>query len=270
MNRNPQEEIEGIEEEAEAVYVTLPACTVEKVAAPPDQRFLCFSQYFLPIAVCWLILLVIMGLRIYFATLGQESAVSELMAANRNLTNLNDKLSVLENQITNLTAVNQELETERNNLRGPIQNISRAQCSIDEYGPNVNNVSERQCRPCQKGWELINSCCYLINGPPEEKTWEEAREHCRARSSDLVVIQTQDEQNVLRRYSRNRSWIGLRAEGGRWKWIDGSDLTQSYWIDEPSSAADGQCAVTTYLFRWRSASCAERNGWICKKKALSV
>ncbi|XP_039661852.1 CD209 antigen-like protein E isoform X5 [Perca fluviatilis] len=272
MNRNPQEEIEEIEEEAEAVYVTLPACTVEKVAAPPDQRFRCFSQYFLPITVCWLILLVIMGLRIYFATLSHESDVSELMAANRNLTNLNDKLSVLENQITNLTAVNQELETERNNLRRQIQNISRAQGSIDEYCPKENNVSERGCRDCQKDWELINSSCYLVNGPPDQKTWEEARKDCRARGSDLVVVDTRDEQNALRHHSRYGSWIGLRAEGGRWKWIDGSDLVESvtYWIDEPPPPTDGQCAVTTYIFSWTSVSCAERNGWICEKKPLSV
>ncbi|XP_028435639.1 C-type lectin domain family 17, member A-like [Perca flavescens] len=215
MNRNPQEEIEEIEEaEAAANYVSVPACTVEKVAARPDQRSLCFSQTFLPIAVCWLILLVIMGLRIYFT--------------NRIL---NDKLSVLENQVTDLTAVNQELETERNNSRGPIQNISRAQWSIDEYCPKLNN--ERQCRACQKGWTLFKSSCYLINDadPPEEKTWEEAREDCRSRSSDLVVVHDEDELDVL--IFNGWSWIGLRAEGGTWKWIDGSDLTESDWIPTP-------------------------------------
>ncbi|XP_035862394.1 C-type lectin domain family 12 member B-like isoform X2 [Sander lucioperca] len=211
MNRNPQEEIEEMEEEAAANYVIAPACTVEKVAARPDQRFLCFSQYFLPIAVCWLILLVIMGLRIYFATLSHGSDVSEPMAANCNLTNLNDKLRVLENQITDLTAVN--------------QNISRAQWSIDEYCPKVNN--ERQCRACQKGWRLFQSSCYLINDA-DQKTWEEAREDCRGRSSDLAVIHDEDDEDELRyfRQSIYWYWIGLRAEGGRWKWINGSDLTE--------------------------------------------
>ncbi|XP_039662101.1 C-type lectin domain family 10 member A-like [Perca fluviatilis] len=229
MNRNPQEENEDIEEAAN--YVNVSACTVEKMAARPDQRFLCFSQYFPPIAVCWLILLVIMGLRIHFT--------------NRNL---NDKFSVLENPIIDLTAVNQELETrnqelktERNKLRGQIQNISRAQWSIDEYCPKVNN--ERRCRDCQESWRfVIKSSCYVINDvyPPDQKTWEEAREDCRARGSDLVVVDDEDEKNALRRYSRYGSWIGLRAEGGRWKWIDGSDLTESvtYWIDEPPPPTD--------------------------------
>ncbi|XP_039660881.1 C-type lectin domain family 12 member B-like [Perca fluviatilis] len=163
----------------------------------PDKRFRCFSQYFLPIAVCWLILLVIMGLRIYFATLSHESDVSELMSANRNLTNLNDKLSVLENQITDLTAVKQELETERNNLTGQIQNmetnwntlnITQTQWCINEYGPNVNNVSERRCRECQKDWELFQSSCYLINDPPDRKTREDAQDDCRAEHTFLNTL----------------------------------------------------------------------------------
>ncbi|XP_035861819.1 C-type lectin domain family 4 member A-like [Sander lucioperca] len=117
------------------------------------------------------------------------------------------------------------------------------------------------------------SSCYLINDPSEEKTWEEAREDCRGRSSDLVVVQSQSEQNVLSFYSGY--WIGLRAEGGRWKWINGSDLTESVsgWIHEPPSAADGQCVVYDmfkWRYGWRSESCAERRRWICKNKALSV
>ncbi|XP_039661849.1 asialoglycoprotein receptor 1-like isoform X2 [Perca fluviatilis] len=358
MNRNPQEEIEEIEEE-EDDYVTVPACTVEKVGDRPDQRSLCFSQYFLPIAVCWLILLVIMGLRIYYLTaVNQEleterndlrgqiqntsqaqwiideycpkvnndlTAVNQELETERNdlrgqiqntsqaqwiideycpkvnndLTAVNQELETerndLRGQIQNtsqaqwiideycpkvnndLTAVNQELETERNILRGPIQNISRAQWSIDEYCPKENNVSERQCRDCQKGWMLIKSSCYLINDPPDLKTWEEAREDCRARSSDLVVVDDEDEQIVLHWYSRYGgygrygSWIGLRAEGGRWKWIDGSDLTESvsYWIDEPPPPTDGQCAIF-YKYSWISRSCAERYTWICQKKPLSV
>ncbi|XP_028435417.1 CD209 antigen-like protein C [Perca flavescens] len=226
MNRNPQEEIEEIEEEYD--YVNAPACTVDKVATPPDQRFRFFTQTFLPIAVCWLILLVIMGLRIYY-----------------------------------LTAVNQELETERKNLTGAIQNM--------ETNWTKPNVSE----DCQKGWRVFESSCYLFydTDPPDQKTWEEAREDCRAQSSDLVVVDDDDEQDALSYYSWYRgSWIGLRAEEGRWKWIDGRDLTESvsYWIDEPPSAADGQCVGSVGRFRWRSVSCAERYTWICEKKALSV
>ncbi|XP_032363065.1 CD209 antigen-like protein C isoform X2 [Etheostoma spectabile] len=245
MIRPPQDDIEEMEEEAAANYVNAPARTGKKMAACPGQRSRCFSQSFLPIAVCWLILLVIMGLRIYFT--------------NRILNNI---LSVSENPIT-------ELETERNNLTGPIRNISRAQWSIDEYCPKEQN--ERRCSPCQKGWRLIRSSCYLFADPSDRKTWEEAREDCRARSSDLVVVHDEDEEDVLRFYNKTRPWIGLRAEGGRWKWIDGSDLTESVsgWL-EVQPPTDGRCVISVRVFRWTSESCAVRKPWICQKKSLSV
>ncbi|XP_032364210.1 CD209 antigen-like protein C [Etheostoma spectabile] len=128
MKRNPQEEIEEIIEEAS--YVNAPVCTVEKVAAPPDQRSLFFSRSSPLIAVCWLILLVIMGLRIYFT-----SVISE-----------NDAKLRAENQ--QLKARNQELETQ-------IQNMT----TVDDYCPKENNVSERRLSGGLKTWEEARANC---------------------------------------------------------------------------------------------------------------
>ncbi|XP_032363067.1 NKG2-D type II integral membrane protein-like [Etheostoma spectabile] len=254
-----------MEEEAAADYVNAPARTGKKMAARPGQRSRCFSQSFLPIAVCWLILLVIMGLRIYFTNRNLNNSVSE-----KPITNLTALKQDLETRNQELETRNQELETERKNLTGPIQNISRAQWSIDEYCPKVQNVSYRRCRPCQEGWRLIRSSCYLFADPSDLKTWEEAREDCRARSSDLLVVH-EDEQDAFGFYSRYGPWIGLKSEGGRWKWIDGRDLTESVsrWIQEPHPPTDGQC-VFSDRFKWISESCAERRPWICQKKSLSV
>ncbi|XP_037640154.1 C-type lectin domain family 12 member B-like [Sebastes umbrosus] len=328
MNRTPQDEIEEIEEEAD--YVNEPVCTVEKVAAPPDQRFRFFTQSFPLIAVCWLILLVIMGLRIHFTSVISENNAkltaenqqlnqlkenqTALLEANRNLTNNNNKLSsdnenlrrdhknltvqfdnltkgytVLESKTTSLTAENQklntrnqELETQKNNLTEQIRdmetnwnelNVSRAQWSIDAYCPKTNNG--RQCEPCQEGWEYNKPSCYAINNapPPERRTWEEAREDCRGKNADLAVIHDQKEKKIIDGYSRGSSgtdgyWIGLRVENRKWKWVDGSDLTEIFWI-----ASHGHCAISVQAsgwISWRSVSCSNRNRWICKKKALSV
>ncbi|XP_034729592.1 uncharacterized 104.1 kDa protein in hypE 3'region-like isoform X3 [Etheostoma cragini] len=144
MIRTPQDDIEEMEEEAAANYVNAPARTGKKMAARPGQRFRCFSQSFLPIAVCWLILLVIMGLRIYYLTaLNQEleSRNQELESRNQELESRNQELETqnqeLETQNQELETRNQELETEMKNLKGPIPDMSRAQWSIDEYCPKV-------------------------------------------------------------------------------------------------------------------------------------
>ncbi|XP_032364219.1 CD209 antigen-like protein E [Etheostoma spectabile] len=254
MKRNPQEEIEEINEE-DNNYVNAPAWTVDEVAAPPDQRSLFFSRSSPLIAVCWLILLVIMGLRIYFTPV------------------IND---------CKLTAENQQLETQRNNLTKQIQdletnwnklNVSRAQWSIDAYCPKDN--SGRRCKACQEGWELTGPSCYEVHDVVSSyrKTWEEAREDCRGKGSDLAVY-TKEEHGVINKYSAGSSgtdgyWFGLRAEGGRWKWVDGSDLTESHWTPQPPPATDGQCAMSVQNAAWQSVKCAEKKRWICIVKALS-
>ncbi|XP_039660911.1 asialoglycoprotein receptor 2-like [Perca fluviatilis] len=290
MNRRPQDKAEEIKEE-EDDYVNAPAWTVDKVAAPPDQRSFFFTQCFLPIAVCWLILLVIMGLLIHFTsvisennakltaeiqqleTLMQHLNLSKdnetLLAAIQHLTNLNDKLSSdnkkLRRDYDDLTAVNQQLETQRNNC---------AQWSVDVYCPKTNNVSERRCKACQEGWELTGPSCYEVHDVkyPDRKTWEEAEEDCRGKNSHLAVY-TQEEHGVISIYSPNSSgsdgyWIGVRAESGRWKWIDGSDPTVKDWTQPP--ATDGQCVMSVQNKALRTLSCAEKKRWICKMKALSV
>ncbi|XP_032364211.1 C-type lectin domain family 12 member B-like [Etheostoma spectabile] len=183
MKRNPQEEIEEMEEEDN--YVNAPAWTVDEVAAPPDQRSLFFSRSSPLIAVCWLILLVIMGLRIYFGIV-LESKITNLTTQNQQLETQNQQL---ETQRNNLTKQIQDLETNWNKL-----NVSRAQWSIDAYCPKDK---ERQCTACQKGWGLRDSNCYAYfdAAPPNRKTWEEARQDCRGRSSDLVVVQSQTDQD---------------------------------------------------------------------------
>ncbi|XP_078108198.1 CD209 antigen-like protein C [Sander vitreus] len=211
-----------------------------------------------------------------------------LLAAIQHLTNHNDKLSSdnekLRRDYDDLTTRNQQLETQRNNLTEQIQdmktnwnklNVSRAQWSIDAYCPKTNNV--RQCKACLNGWDLSRSNCYVYHNadPPHRKTWEEAREDCRGKSSDLVVVHSQEEKDELNKYSVGSSgtvgyWFGLRAEGGRWKWIDGSDLTESYWTPQPPPPADGQCVMSVQDVGWRSVSCTEKQRWICKMKALSV
>ncbi|KAI4794085.1 hypothetical protein KUCAC02_032291 [Chaenocephalus aceratus] len=182
--------------------------------------------------------------------------------------------------VQELTTRNQELETEKNNLKQQIQNlttnwnelyVSRAQWSIDEYC--LGNTDDK-CKPCQKGWSLSESSCYAYVDaqPPNRTTWEEARGDCSGKNSDLAVARDSEEKKAIKNksFGPNGFWIGLRVVNRQWKWVDGSDLTESSWIDPPDPA-DGRCAV---FYRnkdtWSSVSCDRKHQWICQKKALSV
>ncbi|XP_035991301.1 C-type lectin domain family 17, member A-like isoform X3 [Fundulus heteroclitus] len=190
---------------------------------------------------------------------------------------------VYQNNITTLTAENQDLRRERKILTEQIetmektwneQNVSRAQWSVDQYCPKGNKG--RSCTSCQDGWKKQFSSCYAYNDAPpsDQRNWEGARENCSTKNSDLAVVFDQTEKDYVNTQSPvikgiQGYWIGLRAEGGKWRWIDGSDLTNQAWIQQ-QPAVDGQCVTSLQGREWESVSCDENNAWICEKKALSV
>ncbi|XP_034001762.1 C-type lectin domain family 12 member B-like isoform X2 [Trematomus bernacchii] len=259
--------------------------------------------------LCVILLGGIIGVCVFLATLSHESDPNrfkenstlranntKLSFENANLTtdnkNLADQLgnltqayTVSESNNKNLSAGvqelntrNQELETEKKNLKQQIQNmttnwnelnVSRAQWSIDSYCLGNTN---KKCQACQKGWGLTGLSCYAYNNPqpPNRKTWEEAREDCKGKNSDLAVAHNPAEKEAIneKSFGSNGFWIGLRVVNKKWEWVDGSNLTDSSWIAAP---VEGHCAVF-YNGRdiWSSVSCDKRKQWICQKKALSV
>ncbi|KAJ4921280.1 hypothetical protein JOQ06_026224 [Pogonophryne albipinna] len=156
---------------------------------------------------------------------------------------LNSRFQELFSRIKELETQNQELETEKKNLTQKIQdmttnwnelNVSRAQWSIDSY---CLGNTDKKCQPCQKGWNLTEPSCYASNYLPYPgwKTWEEAQEDCKGKNSDLAVAHNPDEKEAINTnsFGPHGFWIGLRVEDGEWKWVDGSDLTDSSWIAAP-------------------------------------
>ncbi|XP_054903032.1 uncharacterized protein LOC129370842 [Poeciliopsis prolifica] len=187
--------------------------------------------------LCVILVLSVIGVCVHFTAIHEstsnelnqlKSSQQVLLEENQNLTNLNNKLSsdnknltiqfdnltmashALENNITmltteksNLTSLNEELKEQKKNLTEKIKNmeetwdglnVSRAQWSIDEYCPKTN--AGRSCNNCQKGWTYKPSSCYAYNNAPpsEHLTWEDARENCKQMIADLTVVSNQAEK----------------------------------------------------------------------------
>nr|XP_040025372.1 secretory phospholipase A2 receptor-like [Gasterosteus aculeatus aculeatus] len=234
-------------------YVNAPVRPEDK--APPDRRLL-FSSPSLPLlAVCWILLLLIMGLRIYFSSVISEQNVK-----------LKNEIQELKE---NFTKQIKDLEDNWEKF-----NVNRAQWTIDSYCP-ADTRKVRRCSSCQKGWTKIQKSCFVLHNseaPPDPKTWEEARENCRGRGGDLFVVHDEEEKNVIDEKITaipvsNGYWMGLRVEGGTWKWIDGTNLTDTSWMEPP---AEGHCAVSLGNKGWTSVKCDEKRTRICSQKALSV
>ncbi|XP_028282370.1 C-type lectin domain family 10 member A-like [Parambassis ranga] len=215
-----------------------------------------------------------------------EALKDNLTDINTNLTTENENLKRDNNNLTagnqNLQLKNQQLEMDKKNLTAQLENmekaemalnISRAQWSYDQYC-KINDEN----RGCQSGWRRSSqSNCYAVNNaaPPDQRSWEKAREDCRGKISDLVVVVNEAEKNYVSSISwpiggvNPGYWLGLRVEDGKWKWVDGSDLTDLSWIQQ-LSATEGQCAMSVPGNGWKSVSCNETKAWICKKKGLTL
>uniref|UniRef100_A0A672HXA8 C-type lectin domain-containing protein n=1 Tax=Salarias fasciatus TaxID=181472 RepID=A0A672HXA8_SALFA len=119
------------------------------------------------------------------------------------------------------------------------------------------------------GWVHFRSSFYYISFT--KKTWQESRNDCLRRGADLMIIDSQEEQDFSRRFSK-RMWIGLtdRAQEGRWQWVDGTPLQRSYWIrGEPNNKRNEDCAeirLSDVANTWNDGPCDNQIHWICEKK----
>ncbi|KAF5891825.1 C-type lectin domain family 4 member E-like isoform X1, partial [Clarias magur] len=78
------------------------------------------------------------------------------------------------------------------------------------------------------GWRFCSSSIYYIS--TNQKSWTESRRYCRERGADLVIINSREEQEfIIKQLDDDEAWIGLSKDvtEGKWKWLDGTELTNS-------------------------------------------
>nr|XP_046183365.1 C-type lectin domain family 4 member E-like isoform X2 [Oncorhynchus gorbuscha] len=179
---------------------------------------------------------------------------------NRVIKDSEDKRNILSQSCslykTNTTAERDQLQTRYNNL-------------TDERDRLQNLLCERTC--CSDGWKKFECSCYFIS--TEKKTWEKSREDCLERGTDLVIINSKEEQEFLFNFKK-RVWIGLtdRETEETWKWVDGTPLTTEYWYDpQPDNAGstgEEDCVEIhkdqSPLKAWNDLSCGSKLNWICE------
>ncbi|KAL3066810.1 hypothetical protein OYC64_016708 [Pagothenia borchgrevinki] len=124
------------------------------------------------------------------------------------------------------------------------------------------------------GWKYFSGSLYTIS--PIQKNWQASRDDCLQKGADLVIVNSREEQEYITRFLK-QVWIGLtdRETEGRWKWVDGTPLTTSYWhTGEPngSSKLDEDCAKIYYddaRISWTDSHCSDTtNAWICEKRLV--
>uniref|UniRef100_A0A3Q0RHA7 C-type lectin domain-containing protein n=1 Tax=Amphilophus citrinellus TaxID=61819 RepID=A0A3Q0RHA7_AMPCI len=140
--------------------------------------------------------------------------------------------------------------------------------------------SEQREKACPAGWRTFSGSCYFLS--TESGSWTRARQDCRGKGADLVIIDVNSEQTFLSKLTKSEtwSWIGL-TDGcieGTWKWIDESSLTLRYWEAKQPDNGGGDpkwgeedCAHIrsgkNTEENWNDRSCEADLRWICEKMA---
>lgn len=130
---------------------------------------------------------------------------------------------------------------------------------------------------CDKGWLHHDTSCYYRF--PKIQPWMDAKKSCEDKKAHLVVINSREEMDFLRRISRSfTSWIGLKKEHGSWKWVDGTPLekTPNFWkpgqpdnyvnhYEDEDEFQGEDCANLVDADSWYDTRCSLSFAYICEK-----
>ncbi|XP_025758243.1 C-type lectin domain family 4 member M isoform X5 [Oreochromis niloticus] len=143
----------------------------------------------------------------------------------------------------------------------------------NKYNKLSNNYSQLQTQllvMCPIDWAKFGRSCYFKS--TERKIWSESRTDCQSRGADLVIINNKEEQEFIELNMRGDSWIGLTAsykrETGKheWEWVDGSPLTEAFWVPGRQDPDHGFSAVCCEIKgKWTRSQSSVSKTWICEK-----
>ncbi|XP_041867744.1 CD209 antigen-like protein A [Melanotaenia boesemani] len=172
------------------------------------------------------------------------------------------KISELNNSNSQLQAKLTATKTNFSQLQSRHEILSKNHSQLmDEMKKLKNKIEEISCLV---GWKRFGSSCYFKS--TVLKNWSESRKDCQERGADLVIINSKEEQEFVRKLSLS-SWIGLEWKEHGWKWVDGSPLTVTFWEDGEQDRYSSYRVYNSYGGKWETTHFANTINWICEKNS---
>lgn len=148
-----------------------------------------------------------------------------------------------------------------------------SQQEVQENSPGCVVLDEGQLllKKCELKYPFF---CFLshLDLVRENKTWEDALEHCRSLNKDLISLPSESAlHEVLLASGKLQAsfvWTGARYLADNWLWMDGTSSTYNSWSqgEEPSCPAQSDhCGALSLeeevLESW---DCDDRLNFICR------
>ncbi|XP_071326528.1 oxidized low-density lipoprotein receptor 1-like isoform X2 [Trachinotus anak] len=131
---------------------------------------------------------------------------------------------------------------------------------------------------CPLGWWTYKSSCYQLSSMTG--TWEHARQDCESKGAQLVVLNNDREENVVRSFGAVQMWMGLSLQrdkySAKWTWVDGNLLpTANVNLQRECRNTRGcRCAnidgAMLWLKTWFIHHCEDRHYWMCEKEPFMI
>ncbi|XP_058504781.1 C-type lectin domain family 17, member A-like isoform X2 [Solea solea] len=260
--------------EDDTVYSTVQVATL--ASKTPNVEAAAASRYFSLLLVSLVILCVLL-----------VTCIAAIISISMLMVNGVETFSAT---ISNLTLVKQQLMMERNILENQTEKLLRDRDNLNwtlgiilkhDTFPVNEFCPDKQCRPCQDQWIHFQEKCYWFDErAPRWKTWNQSQTFCKDRCADLVVIDSQQEQEFIglhtkEYYSKNHGyWMGLRKNAeGKWLWVDGRNVTLGYWSEDSGTDSSEPCVsfipTANITANWRTRQCLMENKFICETDVLT-
>ncbi|XP_070845608.1 CD209 antigen-like [Chaetodon trifascialis] len=155
------------------------------------------------------------------------------------------------------------LTKDRNDLRRKLQDAEASWKNMTKEKADLERMLNTF------GWTYFKGSFYHISST--KKNWQQSRDDCLQKGADLIIINSKEEENFAKHFKKCL-WIGLTdtETEGKWKWVDGTPLTESYWgYREPNGGRSENCGDIQFFSAensWNDEACSYSCFWICEKK----
>ncbi|XP_067370813.1 CD209 antigen-like protein E [Channa argus] len=221
------------------------------------------------LVVLYILILAGIIIRYVLVTLENDQLQTRYNSLRNMYNQSQNHLKEFEERITDMSVNNSQLQDEVKQLKNKPEDMSISYSRLQAEMKQLKDQTEGKL--CPRGWKRFGCSCYFKS--TEKKTWSDSRRDCEKRGSDLVIINSKEEQKFVTEMNLNGdSWIGLMTKqtsrGWTWEWVDRSSLTDTFW-------AKGQQHSTDRSF----AACCDQQGkwtqikhyynyhsnWMCEK-----
>uniref|UniRef100_A0A7N6BJI4 C-type lectin domain-containing protein n=1 Tax=Anabas testudineus TaxID=64144 RepID=A0A7N6BJI4_ANATE len=246
----------------------------------PAVRRSCFRVFTVSLVLLYLLILAAIIIRYFSVILEKENLETRYNDLNKTYTELKDNKSINYIQLENKYNKNysqlqnkvKKLEEKNESLTVNYSELYISYNLLQDEVKMLNNIIE-EGKLCPKGWKRFGSSYYFKS--TEKKSWYDSRYDCQSRGSDLVMINSKEEQEFVVNLTKNEEfWIGLRTEWAEiekqwiyvWKWVDGSRLKETFWATEdpdPSQYYHATCC--DQQGKWTQTNSDSYKTWICEK-----